>query len=156
MLAVVPQTPVIVELANAALLLLVVTLEKHVNLVLANVGRLLLALAKLLERSVMQQTMFANVLQRWMLVLGQRILVIVVLVNVEQLLHVVIREKLVNLVLVSVELQQLVLAPQQLLFATRPIIFVNVLLLLRLVVVEKNALVEHVSVSGILYIESIL
>ena len=156
MLAVEPQTPVIVELANAVLLLLVVILEKHVNLVLANVGRLLLALAKLLERSVMRQTMFANVHQRWMLVLGQQILVILVLVNVEQLLHAVIREKLVNLVHVSVELQQVVLARQQLRFATRPIIFVNVLLLLRLAVVEKNVLVEHVSVSGILYIESIL
>ena len=155
MLAVEPQTPVIVELANAVLLLLVVILEKHVNLVLANVGRLLLALAKLLERSAMRQTMFANVLQRWMLVLGQRIPVTVVLANVEQLLHAVIQEKLVNLVHVSVELQQLVLARQQLLFATRPIIFVNVLLLLRLVVVEKNVLVEHVSVSGILYIENI-
>ena len=155
MLAVELQTLVIVGLANAVLLQLVVTLEKRVNLVLANVGRLLLALAKLLERSVMRQTMFANVLQRWMLVLGQRILVIVVLANVEQLLHVVILEKLVNLVHVSVELQQLVLVPQQLLFVTRPIIFVNVLLLLRLVVVEKNVLVEHVSVSGILYIESI-
>ena len=155
MLAVEPQTPVIVELANVVLLLLVVTLEKHANLVLANVGRLLLALAKLLERSVMRQTMFVNVLQRLMHVLAQRIPVIVVLANVEQLLHVVIREKLVNLVHVSVELQQLVLAPQQLLFATRPIIFVNVLLLLRLVVVEKNVLVEHVSVSGTLYIESI-
>ena len=155
MLAVEPQTPVIVELANAVLLLLVVTLEKHANLVLANVGQLLLVLAKLLERSVMRQTMFVNVLQRLMHVLAQRIPVIVVLANVEQLLHVVIREKLVNLVHVSVELQQLVLAPQQLLFATRPIIFVNVLLLLRLVVVEKNVLVEHVSVSGTLYIESI-
>ena len=155
MLAVEPQTPVIVELANAVLLLLVVIPEKHVNLVLANVGRLLLALAKLLERSAMRQTMFANVLQRWMLVLGQRIPVTVVLANVEQLLHAVIQEKLVNLVHVSVELQQLVLDPQQLLFATRPIIFVNVLLLLRLVVVEKNVLVEHVSVSGILYIENI-
>ena len=90
-----------------------------------------------------------------MLVLGQRILVRVVLANVEQQLHVVIREKLVNLEPVSVELQQLVLAPQQLLFVTRPITFVNVLLLLRLVVVEKNVLVEHVSVSGTLYIESI-
>ena len=89
-----------------------------------------------------------------MLVLGQRIPVTVVLANVEQLLHAVIREKLVNLVHVNVELQQLVLARQQLLFATRPIIFANVLLLLRLVVVEKNVLVEHVSVSGILYIES--
>ena len=155
MLAVEPQTPVIVELANVVLLLLVVTLEKHANLVLANVGQLLLVLAKLLERSVMRQTMFVNVLQRLMHVLAQRIPVIVVLANVEQLLHVVIREKLVNLVHVSVELQQLVLAPQQLLFATRPIIFVNVLLLLRLVVVEKNVLVEHVSVSGTLYIESI-
>ena len=155
MLAVEPQTPVIVELANAVLLLLVVTQEKHANLVLANVGRLLLALAKLLERSVMRQTMFANVLQRWMLVLGQRIPVTVVLANVEQLLHAVIQEKLVNLVHVSVELQQLVLVPQQLLFVTRPIIFVNVLLLLRLAVVEKNVLVEHVSVSGILYIENI-
>ena len=154
MLAVEPQTPVIVELANAVLLLLAVILEKHASLVLANVGRLLLALVKLLERSVMRQTMFANVLQRWMLVLGQRILVIVVLANVEQPLHVAIREKLVNLEPVSVELQQLVLVPQQLLFVTRPIIFVNVLLLLRLVVVEKNVLVEHVSVSGILYIES--
>ena len=156
MLAVEPQTPVIVELANAVLLLLVVTQEKHANLVLANVGRLLLALAKLLERSVMRQTMFANVHQRWMLVLGQRIPVIVVLANVEQQLHVVIREKLVNLEPVSVELQQLVLVPQQLLFVTRPIIFVNVLLLLRLAVVEKNVLVEHVSVSGILQIESTL
>ena len=64
MLAVEPQTPVIVELANAALLLLAVILEKHASLVLANVGRLLLALVKLLERSVMRQTMFANVLQR--------------------------------------------------------------------------------------------
>ena len=150
MLAVEPQTPVIVELANAVLLLLVVIPEKHVNLVLANVGRLLLALAKLLERSAMRQTMFANVLQRWMLVLGQRIPVTVVLANVEQLLHAVIREKLVSLVHVCVELQQLVLARQQLLFATLPIIFVNVLLLLRLVVVEKNVLVEHASVSGIL------
>ena len=99
--------------------------------------------------------MFANVLQRWMLALGQRILVKVVLANVEQPLHVAIREKLVNLEPVSVELQQLVLIPQQLLFVTWPIVFVNVLLLLRLVVVEKNVLVEHVSVSGILYIESI-
>ena len=90
-----------------------------------------------------------------MLVLAQRIPVTVELANVEQLLHAVIREKLVNLVHVSVELQQLVLARQQLRFATRPIIFVNVLLLLRLVVVEKNVLVEHVSVSGISYIESI-
>ena len=156
MLAVEPQTPVIVELANAVLLLLVVIPEKHVNPVHANVGRLLLALAKLLERSVMRQTMFANVLQRWMLVLGQRIPVTVVLANVEQLLHAVIQEKLVNLVHVSVELLQLVLVPQQLLFVTRPIIFVNVLLLLRLAVVEKNVLVEHVSVSSIFYIESIL
>ena len=99
--------------------------------------------------------MFANVLQRWMLALGQRILVKVVLANVEQPLHVAIREKLVNLEPVSVELQQLVLIPQQLLFVTWPIVFVNVLLLLRLVVVEKNVLVELVSVSGILYIESI-
>ena len=104
----------------------------------------------------MLQTAFANVLQRWMLVLGQRILVRVVLANVEQQLHVVIREKLVNLEPVSVELQQLVLVPQQLLFVTRPIIFVNVLLLLRLAVKEKNVLVEHVSVSGILQIESTL
>ena len=155
MLAVEPQTPVIVELANAVLLLLVVTQEKHANLVLANVERLLLALAKLLERSVMRQTMFANVHQRWMLVLGQRILVRVVLANVEQQLHVVIWEKLVNLEPVSVELQQLVLVPQQLLIVTKIIMFVNVLLLLRLVAVEKNVLVEHVSVSDILYIGNI-
>ena len=150
MLAVEPQTPVTAELANAALLLLVVTQEKHANLVLANVGRLLLALAKLLERSVMRQTMFANVHQRWMLVLGQRILVRMVLANVEQQLHVVIREKLVNLEPVSVELQQLVLDPQKLLFVTKIIMFVNVLLLLRLVVVEKNVLGQRVSVSGTL------
>ena len=95
----------------------------------------------------MLPTMFVNALLRLMLAVERRTPVIVVLANVEQLLHVVIREKLVNLVHVSVELQQLVLAPQQLLFATRPIIFVNVLQLLQLVVVEKNVLVGHVSVS---------
>ena len=125
MLAVEPQTPVIVELANAVLLLLAVTQEKHANLVLANVGRLLLALAKLLEPSVMPQTMFANVLLRWMLVLGQRIPVIVVLANVGQQLLVVIQEKLANLVLVNAERHQLVLDPQRLLIAIQPIIFVN-------------------------------
>ena len=125
MLAVELQTLVIVGLANAVLLLLVVILEKHVNLVLVNVGLLPLALAKLLERSVMRQIMFVNVLQRWMLALEQLIPVIVVLANVEQLLHVVIREKLVNLVLVNVERHQLVLDPQRLLIAIQPIIFVN-------------------------------
>ena len=82
-----------------------------------------------------------------MLALEQRTPVIVEPANAALPQHVAILEKPVNLVLVSAELQQHVLVRQQPLFVMLQIIYVNVLQLLQLVVVEKNVLVGHVSVS---------
>ena len=117
----------IINVSVLLVLLPVQTLEKHVPRELANVEQRQRVLGRHLDLSATLQTMFASVLQLLLHVVGQRILVQLVYVNVEVQMHVVIRVKHVARVPANVALQQLVSVRHLVPSVMRQIMFVNAL-----------------------------